>query len=431
MAIIGKVAKHNLSLLLDKPWFLPIIICLFINALGIVLSVYLRDVELHSMLAIQEPRQRSILGIMSSSLMTLIAVTFSISMLILSTVSNQFGPRLLPNFIHSKISQLTLGFFLGTFIFCLFSIYYPAPDVIRGVQTVYAFILTVSCLFILVLFMNYVISSIRIDGILSQIVGETKRAIEGNCNKQSNPGHKTTKLSFDHTLNQLVIKSIHNGYIEAIDYEAIKKIADKNKLQIYVLVKPGDYVYQQEHLMILLNDHHTDERKLEKSLLNTLNIINMRTLNQDIEYGFDQISEIGVRALSPGINDPYTARECAFLMGELLLYLDQYENIELNTIVENDKPLVYFKSLTYQGVVDAALSRLRQATKIDVTIILAIFDMIIKTAPLLKRKSLAKALLNQAEQLYTYLQEHKLMPHDLKAINEREKIIQEISSNLS
>lgn len=118
---INRVTRQKFSLLINKAWFLPLMISIAINLTGITLILLSKNIN-GFYLSISTESQQTIISITSGSLMTLIGLTFSISMLILSTVSNQFGPRLLPNFLESRITQTTLGFFLGT-LFLVFIVF--------------------------------------------------------------------------------------------------------------------------------------------------------------------------------------------------------------------------------------------------------------------------------------------------------------------
>ena len=339
-------------------------------------------------------------------------------MLIISSVSNQFGPRLIPNFINSKITQITLGIYLATFVFCLFAIYLPANEGVRSIHTVYAFILTLFCLVYLVIFLNHVIQSIQIDGILSRVINETKHAI---LHTFTNEEKNLRKNDFQHEgAETIVISSLKDGYTQAIDYLYIKKIAKSASLKICIPVKPGDYIYRDSELLsIYLQPNQTIKPGVKLLLRSCIQILDIRIFHHDLEYGFDQISEIAVRALSPGINDPYTARECICLLGSLFLFLDNQNNIELDTLVLGEDAQIHFKTYSYSGVVDAGLSPIRQAVGVDMTIVLAVFDMLIKLIPHIKHLSLALALENQAYNLKKMTEKTPLSPHDQTALNER------------
>lgn len=427
MSVLGEVTRQKISVLLDKPWFLPSILCVLINALGLFISFQLSYLPLETIFSISESRHSTILSIIASSLMTLIGVTFSISMLILTTVSNQFGPRLIPNFIQSKITQVTLGVFLGTFIFCLFSIYFESNEIIRDLQTIFAFVLTISCLFILVFFINVVINSIQIDGILSLVVAKTKTAIESgylahlekNSIQPSKPDNKKIKTTFF---------SKTSGYVQAIDYDKIKSLAEKEALFIKIQVRAGDYIYTNDEILQIFSAEGKSLSAETSALITAaVNVINLRLLNQDLEYGFEQISEIAVRALSPGINDPYTARECVFLIGELLLHLANHRDLETCKLYDENYLRVEFKAFTYEGLVSAALSRLRQASLSDLTLILSIYDMIIQVTHLLDNKKLIKALWQQGVALKTMTQSQSYPDFDQTALSEREQQLEHIA----
>src|SRR5690606_10009932 len=113
-----------------------------------------------------------------------------------------------------------------------------------------------------------------------------------------------------------------------------------------------------------------------------------------IEFGFEQISEIAVRALSPGINDPYTARQALHLLGELILFIEDYD-IEQDTLRMDNQIVGTYRSLTYKGLVDSGLDRLREASIDDPTVTLAFYDTIIQLTSLLKEKRIICALLMQ------------------------------------
>ena len=428
----GRVAEQKITLLLNKPWFLPIIICIGINVLGVLLSAAFNENYTSSEFTITEPRQISILSIIAGSLMTLIGITFSISMLILSSVSNQFGPRLMPSFIHSKVSQVTLGLYLGTFIYCIFCIYYPTTIIVRGIQTFYIIGLTLCCLVILVVFLNKVIKSIQISGILSLVTNNTHETIKRGYSQNNVEKTKVPIEILKSNFSYFVLCDSH-GYIEGIDYKDIKQYALDNHYTIKINVKPGDFVYPGYRIMDLkpeegieLKDTYTKE--LNKKIF----VVKMRTLNQDVEYGFDQISEVAVRALSSGINDPYTARDCVYLIGELLLSLDKHQDIELNAMIEkNDKIPLIFKPFTYEGIISAGLSRIIQAVGKDTVIIHAIFDMTVKIIPILNRRRIKRELLSQSHKLNEKLNEFSFCDQEKNDLDRYTHRIKQLEDKLT
>lgn len=405
-------------------------ISIAINLTGITLILLSKNIN-GFYLSISTESQQTIISITSGSLMTLIGLTFSISMLILSTVSNQFGPRLLPNFLESRITQTTLGFFLGTFVFSLYCIYFKSNDVIRSLQTFYVLFLTILCLIILIVFINKVVQSIQIDYILALVIEKTKSAISLNFPKKN----KITELINEkyrlQAKEKKIIYSECSGYVQGIDYNQIKKIAYDHHVQIFILIRAGDYVYKKSPILELYSDKSADYELLAPSImLACININHARLLNQDIEFGFEQVAEIAVRALSPGINDPYTARQSVFLLGELFLYIDQYD-IEQDKLYYGKNIVGQYRGFTYKGIIDSALARLRQAATRDLTVILTIYDLVIQLSSLLNNKSMIKALLSHTHSLKEIINNEKLSKYDEEAFNEREKQLTKIENYLS
>lgn len=426
---INRVTKQKLSLLVNKAWFLPLIISITINLIGGILILASKNIN-GFYLSVSVESQQTIISITSGSLMTLIGLTFSISMLILSTVSNQFGPRLLPNFLESRITQTTLGFFLGTFVFSLYCIYFNSNAGTRSLQTFYVLFLTISCLVILVIFINKVIQSIQIDYILALVIEKTKSAISLNFPKKEEMTDYINDKSYPKAGRNKMIYSEYSGYVQGIDYDEIKKIAYDHHLKVFVLIRPGDYIYKKSPVMELYAKKSKDFESLTPSLLQKcINVNHARLLNQDIEFGFEQIAEIAVRALSPGINDPYTAKQSVFLLGELFLFIEQYD-IEQDKLYYDKNVVGQYRGFTYKGILDTALARLRQAATRDLTVILTIYDLVIQLSSLLNNKLMIKDLLSQANSLKEIIKNERLSKYDQDAFNERQKHLAKIENTL-
>ena len=114
----------------------------------------------------------------------------------------------------------------------------------------------------------------------------------------------------------------------------------------------------------------------------------------------------------------------ALLLGQLFIYIQDYNDIEDNEIYdEGGRLLVSYQPFTYQGIVDAALNRLRQAAINDLSVVLAIYDMAIKVIRLSKKDKIKRALLNQVQAITEIMKQKTLSDHDRKAFEQREKAI--------
>lgn len=427
MQIFSPIMKQKAAEILSRPWFFPILICILVNGLGIALTFY-GELTLAQIrfLGVSYEKHNAIMSVVGSSLMTLIGVTFSISMLILSTLSSQFGPRLLPNVLHSRITQVTLGLFLATFLLSLICLYFDSSLYTRAIQVIYILILAIICIIVLVLFVNYVINSIQIDYILEVIQSNTKKATQLSYYQDKDETfpdkipHKPL-----HTSRLISVKT--SGFVQAIDYQLVKRLARSYDCIVELKVRPGDFVLVENHIITL---YQLEESKITKSMNKNfrtcIRVGQNRELSQDIEFGYEQIAEIAVRALSPGINDPYTARHCLWILADLFVFIEKYQ-IETHSLYDGAKWIGWYRGFTYEGLVYAAMDRIRQAAKEDFTVMLASYDMIIRLITLLKKRQLIRPLMIQAKAISEMLASLPETDREKSAIHERQVTLDNIA----
>lgn len=444
MRLLNPIVRQKISSLISRPWFFPLLICVLVNGFGILLTFLFQQANWQSpYLAVEYDKHHAIMSVVGSSLMTLIGVSFSISMLILSSLSSQFGPRLLPNVLHSRITQVTLGLFLATFIFSVFCLYINSSVHSQAVQSIYVLILAIVCIIVLVLFVNYVMDSIQIDYILSMVKDNTKEAIRENYQTNEMLEYPETN---QHALTQpthLICTAV-SGYIQAIDYDLIARLAEKYQCLVEIIVRPGDFVINGNHILTVYVSNNSEDKRdgdtksssFDRSdaqgqmFLSCFRIGQSRTLNQDMEFGYEQISEIAVRALSPGINDPYTARHCLWILADLLCYVDRF-HLDTVNLYCGAKWVGKMRAFTYEGIVNASISRIRQAATRDVTVMLACYDMIVKLVPLLKKRQLMRPLIEQAKAVTELLDSAEWTNLDQAAISERQTTLKKLSQRFS
>jgi len=113
------------------------------------------------------------------------------------------------------------------------------------------------------------------------------------------------------------------GYIQYVDPETILALARENDLVIRLLHKPGHFI-QREMAVALVWPAARVNEQLKEQILMAFRLGNTRTPTQDVAYAFNQLVEMAVRAMSPAINDPFTAMTCLDYIGEgLSLFIRQ------------------------------------------------------------------------------------------------------------
>jgi uncharacterized membrane protein len=353
-------------------WFLPSIMALA----SAVLAFTLLEVDGHIVYddfplkwfiyGGQRDGARSVLSTIAASMVTIAAVTFSITLVALTMASAQFGPRLLRNFIADTGNQFVIGTFISTFIYSLIILLSirgsENDEFIPKVSIVFGFLLAIFSLGVIIYFIHHVTTSIQADYVIKasyndflKISSEYLLDAGDQHDHFDNAGEsEEVKQKFHSACN---VSFTSSGYIQSVDYAGSCKWAEKNDLVIEWLVYPG--LFASIHQVFAVIHHKSGlAEDAEKQLKNFFVVDYQRTPNQDLLFSLKQISEVGVRALSPGTNDPYTAITCIQWLGAALSELSRKK---IDSPVERDDHgtvRVIKTQITYQSVVDACFDHL-------------------------------------------------------------------------
>ena len=255
---------------------------------------------------------RSLLSTIAGSMITAASVTFSLAAVALSIASQQYGSRVLRNFMRDRITQVLLGTFVSTFLYSVLVVRDIRGSDFSGgfvpaIAITIAIAMSLISLVMLVYFVHHVSSSIQASHIVSTISKDMEESIP-----KLYPSNAGKPAAVDGGLNEtrgqegLSIRVRKDGYLETIDIDALLQLATRSDFFLEIVSKPGDHLVQLTPIATIWSVGPMDE-KLEKKLLGAFLIGASRTPAQDIRYQFQQLTDVVVRALSPGINDPFTA----------------------------------------------------------------------------------------------------------------------------
>lgn len=270
---------------------------------------------------------REILAAVASSMMTVLSVTFSVTIVALTVASQQFGPRVLHNFIRKPGPQVVLGSFISTFVYSLI--------VLRSVRsnngqfiphlsvTVDVLLATVS-IGALIYFIHHVSASIQSSTIISEITTDLHATIErlfpdcmreGTREEDSASPERQPPLKGDR-----LITSTASGYVQAVDDERLMAVACDSDTLVRIVCRPGDFVVAGDALAAVAHGDWVDET-VEDRLRKAFLVGAHRTPRQDVAFGLTQLLEIALHALSPAINEPFLAVNCVDRLVEALAHL--------------------------------------------------------------------------------------------------------------
>ncbi|WP_250655578.1 DUF2254 domain-containing protein [Alkalimarinus coralli] len=361
---------------------------------------------------------RMVLSTIATSMITVAGVVFSITIVALTLASSQFGPRMLRNFMKDKGNQTVLGMFISTFIYCLLVLRAVhtsgGEDFVPNLSVTFALILSLTNVGVLIYFIHHISASIQAEQVVASVYHELDAHIDLffpqtlSDNEDANSEGKNSENNNCDTPNEPpldishyhghTIRSDQSGYLQAIDDATLFDIAKENDLIIRLPYRPGCFVSLGSCLFAIMSkDKGAVDDELQTSISNALILGSHRTPEQDIEFTVNQLVEIAVRALSPGINDPFTALACIDRLGTALCRLSNRAFPSANLYDDEYNLRVITKPITFAGITNAAFDQIRQYGLSSVAVSIRLMETLTSIANQATDKEQYEAIKRQAE----------------------------------
>lgn len=309
---------------------------------------------------------RAILSAMMGAVATVLALIFSVALLVLSMVSTLFGPRLLYRFLQNWVSQFTIGLFMATFVYiCLvFLVTHQnsASTFLPQISLITSWVLVVLSFGFLVYYTHRVAKSIQNPDMIGAIVDDLSIAAagahllgphEGTANQ---PDEESILRRAETGTKVLCPKS---GYLQQVDHDTLVEAARTANGLIVLRFRPGQYMLRGEPLAALVPAETA--AKLKAAIDLGVEIGRHRTLTQDSEFGIAQVVEIAIRALSPAVNDTFTGVACVDWLADALLRLAERPSLRGYWYDRDHRLRVWMPSVKLERLAKLAFDQIRQA----------------------------------------------------------------------
>ena len=311
----------------------------------------------------------NILTTFIAGLISIMVFSFSMVMVLLNQASSNFSPRVLPGLISNKRHQKILGIYNATLLFCIFTMVGIEPDggenQLPGFSVLLAIVFMVICLGAFIYFIHSISQEIQVHNIMQRLFDEAKNRLDQLINSEKDSNQK-----FPDTDNWTVYKSPETGFLQDIVLDPIIQFAKENNNQFEIITIKGQYVYKDKPLFkskTKLNDESLVE------LFKYFHFSRDEIIEDNYVLGFKQITEIAVKAMSPGINDPGTTIIAIDYLAELF-QIRMYKN-DISILFEDSQPLVKINSVTFKELLYFVLAPIRTYAKHDVIIVNKLINM--------------------------------------------------------
>jgi uncharacterized membrane protein len=312
-----------------------------------------------------------ILAGIAASIMTVVSIVFAILLMTLTLASMQFSPRIIVSFSRDRVTQWTLGIFLGTFLYCMAAL--PAarslPQPFAPVATVLgAMVLALICVGLLLFFIHHISQAISVNHIVDRIAVETEAMIDEIMPWPHRLNHHLDDAEpLRPNPSEVAVFSEASGYIRLVDTRRLVALAKQYHVTIRVLRRVGHFVPEGIPLMMVSKGNRLPPEGTAE-LLAAFDLGPTRTLQQDVEFGVLQIVDVALKAISPAVNDPTTAINCIDQLSRILI---RFASREPPEDLLYDPPGIVrasIGSIHFGRLLEAALEQIRMYSKTDVAV---------------------------------------------------------------
>lgn len=351
---------------------------------------------------------RSILSTVASSMITVTGMVFSITIVSLSLTAQQYGPRLLRNFLRNRGNQIVLGTVSATYLYCLLVLRTVNEkndqNFIPHLSILCALGLAVICVGMLIYFIHNITSSIQVSNVIANVSRDLANIIEKLFPEKS--PYSISPREHEMTMVDVLpegfaeqskpIASDRAGYLQAIDFNGLLELAVERDLVVRILHRIGYFLMPDSTLVEVFPDEAADDKNLCKQINRYFITGRQRSQNQDLELIINELVEIASRALSPGINDPFTAMTCIDHLVLALCDLAQRAFPAPGRVDQDNRIRIIDTPPSFRRLLDLAFNQIRQYGRSHIAVTLHLLEGIKRIIPFTRFAEQRDALLRQA-----------------------------------
>lgn len=423
-------------------WFVPALMVLLSMMLALLLIIadhrytFNRTLSSSWLFLGKAESARVILSTIATVMITIVSLTFSITIVVLTLASSQFGPRLIYNFMRDRNSQMALGVFLACFVFCLMILRAVQSDAagsfVPQLGTTAAMVFALLSVGMLIFYIHHIADSIHSSRIIANVREELEQIVNRLVPERSR-GDGLEEPEWQRLMaliegSSLTVTARDRGVLQAIDEVDLLDWAEQHDLLIRLYHRPGEFIIRGTPLFEVYPRERVPKHQLDV-LHTAFRFGHQRTLVQDIEFAFQQLVEIALRALSPGINDPYTAISCVDELGSGLALIARRGSQPRICRSRGGMPRMLIKAVDFAGLASIAFDQVRQFGAAHTAVMIRMLEVIEAVASTLDDEQQRRVLRRHADAIRSAAVESARHPDDRDDIDTRfERVVNQLGN---
>jgi uncharacterized membrane protein len=339
---------------------------------------------------------RDVLGAIAAATIGVAGTTFSITVAALSLASNQMGPRLLRNFTSDVGNQYALGTLVATFAYALVALravhQEAEEEFVPQLAVSVGLLLAFACVAVLIWFLHHIASSINVDRVIALVHGDLATAMEALPRRSE--AAAVEEKSEEPRAETAPLCATATGYLRVLDDATLADWAEQRQAVLRLRVRPGDFVFPGAVIGEVAPAAAREEA--QEALARGMSIGDSRSVEQDLEFAVRQLVEVGLRALSPSLHDPFTAVAVLDRLGAALCELAGRVLPDGRTR-RAGRLRLRRPTTDYAGLLDAMFHLLRQAAVSEPAVLIRLLEVLAEVAAVERDPSRRRILHRHAE----------------------------------
>jgi uncharacterized membrane protein len=342
---------------------------------------------------------RNLLSTLLTAVISMAGIVFSVTVVSLSLAASAYGPRLIRTFRANRGTQVALGAFAMTIVYLLLVLRAvrgdAAADEVQNLAVAAGSLLALGSVLALVWFLQGVSSLIVADEVVRRVRSEFDKAVGKLPPLEDAPPAQPCDLPKDFTTRSEALRLPREGYVQSVEYREILEWAERNDAVVRLDFRPGDFVVEGDRKVVVCPPP-ADPEKARRQIGRFIVSGAARTPDQDFEFAIRHLVEVAVRALSPGINDPFTALAVIDRLRGGIARLAGRQ-LPAPTVRDSNGTLRMVRRVSdFQGIVDAAFDQIRQSGARVPSVLIHMLRAIAALAEHLETEEQRSALRRQA-----------------------------------
>jgi len=365
---------------------------------------------------------RQVLTAIAAAIITVVGVVFSITIVALTLASTQFGPRMLRNFVRSFGTQFTLGVFVATFLYSILGLIAISGTFVPHLTITVDFVLVLGDLGVLIYFIHHVATSIQLNQVIADIANDLIRSID-DAAAVNDPqpivqiGPTEEEVAAWLSEHGAPVVAVKSGFLQVIDHHRLIAEASGAGAVVRLLYLPRHFIVQGRALALVWPPEAAPA--IQRALDRAHFVGPYRTRSQDMVLAIDQLVEIAIRALSPAVNDTFTALACIdWLSAGLVKITTMAKPAHVHRDGTGHIRLIEAE-LPYRRLVDGAFDKVRQAARGMPAVTIRLLEALARIMEFAVDEHQTCVLMRQADMLLRSSEEAIPEANDREAVAER------------